>query len=386
MDEATRGVKSMMDAAIDARMPVMLVGAPGTGKTATVKQIAKERGYKLITLVGSRMDPTDISGLPKAAQMGEDENGQPIEATVYLSPYWQVEILKHKKVILFLDEFSNSSGAIQAAFLTILQDREFANGHAFPEETIIIGASNPAEEAADGYEMALPTTNRIFWISWNPTTESWIEGMLNGWGQELSEDEMKWKRKVASFIKDNPTYLHRPPTEAATVEAYGVRANNASEMEVFRSAWASRRSWDNLSRVLAKAPEEVYVQDSIAQGIVGYAATAAFREWLRKHDNISPADVLANPEAVDWKNLGINDANMVFRSLIEMIDEANALQIIHVFGVCADAGQANYGGPFVKELFNKVMAADMSAAAKAKHREACSKIIPKYNSVTKNSK
>lgn len=378
MDEATRSTKAMLDAAIDARMPAMLVGAPGTGKTATVKQIAKDRGYKLITLVGSRMDPTDVAGLPKAASLGVDENDEPIEATVYLSPKWEVEILRHKKVILFLDEWSNSSGAVQAAFLTILQDREFPNGHAFPDETIVIGAMNPAEEAADGYEMALPTTNRIFWINWEPTVASWLDGMSSAWGADVSEEELRWKRKIVGFIKDNPTWLHQPPKDTETTEAYGMASKTASSMEVFRNAWASRRSWDNLSRVLAHAPEAVYVQDTISQGIVGFPATSAFREWLRQNDTISPHEVLADPQAVDWKNLSVNDANLVFRALIEMINEENALDVIRVFDACADAGRASFGGAFVKELFNKCVNDSFTAEAKAKHRAACAALAPKY--------
>lgn len=389
-DNATLATKKLLDAAIDARMPVMLVGAPGTGKSATVKQIARDRGYELITLVGSRMDPTDVAGLPKAAQVevGEGEERHTVEATVYLAPDWQVRILTKRKVILFLDEYSNSSGAVQAAFLTILQDGEFPNGEKIPEETIIIGASNPAEEAADGYEMALPTTNRIFWISWSPTLDAWVKGMLNGWGQELPEEEMKWKRKIASFIKDNPTWLHQPPKDATSVETYGLNPNSSSDMEVFRYAWASRRSWDNLSRVLAHAPQDdTFVQDSIAQGIVGYAASADFRNWLRKHDNISPADVLADPKSVDWKKVSVDDANLIFRSIIEMIDEDTSAQAIEVFSVVADSGRAALAGTFVKDLMDAAMGIGkkFSAQTKAQNKLALSKVIPKYHGISTHS-
>lgn len=244
-----------------------------------------------------------------------------------------------------------------------------------------MGASNPVDEAADGYEMALPTTNRIFWISWNPTKDEWCRGMRTAWGADIPEDELRWKQRIATFIDDNPTWLHRAPVDSPTTEAYGLNMNNASDMEVFRSAWASRRSWDNLSRVLSKAPEDVFVQDSIAQGIVGFAATTAFREWLRKNDNISPADVMKDPSSVDWKNLSVNDATLVFRSLLEMINEDTALAVINVFSVCADQGRANLAVPYVKEVLTKVMGPEMSAQAKVKHRQACAAIIPKYESV-----
>ena len=136
-------------AAMESRMPTMIGGAPGTAKTATIRSIAEEMGYELLTVIGSQMDPTDIVGLPQGQEVGKAENGEPIYATVNLSPWWQARILLKKKVILFLDEFSNTSGAVRASMLTLLQNREFPNGQVMPDETIVIGAMNPADQAAD---------------------------------------------------------------------------------------------------------------------------------------------------------------------------------------------------------------------------------------------
>lgn len=46
------------------RLTPMLVGEPGTGKTATIKSLFRERGYTVITLIGSQMDRTDLAGIP----------------------------------------------------------------------------------------------------------------------------------------------------------------------------------------------------------------------------------------------------------------------------------------------------------------------------------
>ncbi len=360
-DTITESVTTMLEAAAQARVPVMLVGSPGTGKTATVRALAKRIGYELITLVGSRMDATDIAGLPKGEVVGTDEDGKEIYATVNLSPQWQVDILKLKKVILFLDEFSNTTPSVRAAMLTLLQDREFANGHKFPKETIVIGAMNASAEAADGYEMDLPTNNRLFFISWNPTTPSWVEGMLNAWGREdVPEGEMKWKRLIARFIKENPGWLHRQPEDTATNEVYGLDQNNINDMEVFRSAWASRRSWDNLSRILGGIEGDddaaKYVQDSIAQGVIGYAASAAFRDWLHVNSNATykPADVLKDPSIVDWATMSINDANMLLRNIVDGISIKNSEQVIAVFQSIADADMHSIGGPFFLEMMHEV--------------------------------
>ena len=44
--------------------PVALISQPGQGKTAVVYALAAERGYEVITIVGSQKDRTDITGLP----------------------------------------------------------------------------------------------------------------------------------------------------------------------------------------------------------------------------------------------------------------------------------------------------------------------------------
>ena len=38
----------------------MLVSSPGKARTATIRQIAKDMGYNIITIVASRMDAQDI--------------------------------------------------------------------------------------------------------------------------------------------------------------------------------------------------------------------------------------------------------------------------------------------------------------------------------------
>ena len=384
MDTVNLMTMGAMKAAVEARVPVMLVGAPGTGKTETVRQLADDMGYKLITVVGSQMDPTDIVGLPKGERLGETEDGTPIYGTVNLSPWWQVEILRKKKVLLFLDEFSNTSGATRASMLTMLQNREFPNGHTMPPETIVIGAMNPTDQAADGYELDLPTTNRIFFIPWKPSNDSWMEGMLNAWGKEASAAEMKWRKKIVGFIRDSPGSLHREPSEVNSAEAYGADHNDPVEAEVIRYAWASRRSWDNLSRVLAAAPEDVSIQDMIAQGLVGYAAAAKFRDWLRKHDNITPEEVLEDPSVVDWKNINPNDLALILRSITDGLNEENFPKAVEVFKRVSIEGRAADGARYVQDVLTSIRNTK-DAKLREEHRALAMDMIKHYQDVAAQS-
>jgi len=352
-------------AAIEARVPTMLVGAPGVGKTATIRSMVKSMDYHLITLLGSQMDPTDITGLPKGEIIANDEEGNPLWGTVYLAPWWQVQIIRRKKVVLFLDEFSNTSSAVRASMLTLLQNREFPNGEKMPDETIVIGAMNPTDQAADGWELDKPTTNRLLFLVWKSPRDDWYSGMLNAWGEEVSEDETYWRRRIVSFLKDNPSFLHKENNEMeGTPEAHGVNVNDPSEAEVLRYAWSSRRSWDNLSRILAFVDrKDAALQDEIASGLVGRSSTVEFRDWILQNEIIDPAAVLRDPKMVDWANVDVSEANIIFRAVVELINVKTWRQTLTLLDVIADANAEALVTSYMTEIVQKIMAASKVGGA-----------------------
>ena len=369
-----------------ARMPAVLVGPPGVGKTAKLYELARRMGYELITLVGSQLDPTDIVGLPKGELMGKTEDGKDIYGTVNLSPWWQVQILRNKKVILFLDEMSNTSSATRASMLTMLQSREFPNGQKMPSDTIIVGAMNPTEQAADGYDLDAPTTNRINFIVWSPSVEEWKNGMLIAWGKKVTPAELEWRSLVVRFIEDSPASLQKLPAGTVnTPESFGVNPNDASEMEVLRYAWPSRRSWDNLSRVLAKSPDNKVVQDTLAQGIVGYEQAAKFRDWLNRNSKISPGQLLANPKSVNWKLASVDQSNFLLRSVIDSIhDKKTSVQAINVFEEIVRQKMQGIAAGYMKELNGKVTQSTLDRDTIEKNRIRMNSLAQAFASVAKN--
>lgn len=382
--------------AMKARMPVMLVGAPGVGKTETFRSIAKKMGYSLKTLIGSQLDPTDLAGLPHGEVVGTREDGSPIMGTVNLAPAWQIFIMKHKKVILFLDEFSNTSSAVRASMLTMLQNREFPNGDVMPRETIIVGAMNPSSQAADGYELDLPTTNRILFIPWNPSINNWYEGMLNCWGHKVgstnayghtvTEEEMKWRRKIVAFIRDNPSYLHKEPANVESTEVFGVNRKDESEMEVLRSSWASRRSWDHLAEVLGEETTgDAFVQDILMQGTIGYASSAKFRDWLIQNDDISPDEVIANPKDFDYASLEVDKSNALLRAVVDKVTDENLDNVIQIFLLMVKNKKGHLAGPFVKSFLDAATTKSANVKNIKENATKITKIIGKLSPYIKNS-
>src|SRR5947208_16842687 len=50
--------------AVTARVPVLLWGAPGTGKTSAIRAMAAAAGWACETVIASIREPSDFAGLP----------------------------------------------------------------------------------------------------------------------------------------------------------------------------------------------------------------------------------------------------------------------------------------------------------------------------------
>src|SRR5690242_12406754 len=60
--------RALLAAAVDANRPVLLMGAPGTAKTAMVEDLAAKRGAYLEIVIASAQDPTTILGIPMPSE------------------------------------------------------------------------------------------------------------------------------------------------------------------------------------------------------------------------------------------------------------------------------------------------------------------------------
>lgn len=91
--------------------PVVLVSQPGQGKTAVVYALAAERGYDVITIVGSQKDRTDITGMPTLVDFTvtrPDGTVDTVRQVEYAVEKWQRTVMENKRVVVFLDELNTA--------------------------------------------------------------------------------------------------------------------------------------------------------------------------------------------------------------------------------------------------------------------------------------
>ncbi|EUA17503.1 ATPase associated with various cellular activities AAA_5 domain protein [Mycobacterium xenopi 3993] len=50
-----------------------------------------------------------------------------------------------------------------------------------PATVRMIAAANPPEQAAGGYDLEPPLSNRFCHVGFTPSVDEWLDGMATGW-------------------------------------------------------------------------------------------------------------------------------------------------------------------------------------------------------------
>lgn len=140
-----------------SRYPFLLMSPPGFGKTTIIKNWAAANGYHCEILNGARFEPEAIEGY--------QVNEPGCESLVHKNPSWFSRIWEnHNKGIpsvLFEDELSGARIQTQNAMLNLNFDRTIGENKYLPEDTIIIAASNYADNISSTNKIISANLNRF---------------------------------------------------------------------------------------------------------------------------------------------------------------------------------------------------------------------------------
>lgn len=368
-------------------MPVALIGEPGIGKTASLLALAEEMGYEGVeVIIGSQLTPEMISGIPSVGEtkfLDADGSEVMIPTVTYLNEHFQVEILRKKKVILLLDEYSNSPAGVQAAMLRLLNERVFPDGSPVPPETAIVLATNSARSSVNPALIAPPTQNRIAWLPVSQNLKDWTEGMLEKWGQPMMKNERNIRKMVAKYLEGNPGAFQERNRDERQNNFDSKMDENSKDAALY--AWRSPRSWDNLIMALARLPHDdaeffrkhAKIQ---AESIIGVLGLNDFNDALESYigthiqgalETMSVQEMFDNPEEVA-RRAGDNDANLtsavgarVQKYYMDVLEAYNAnktpetkgkmieatAQVASLLFALADRGSPAYSPVFRPTLF-----------------------------------
>lgn len=313
------------DGSLTPGMPVTMIGEPGIGKTASLLALAEEMGYEGVeVIIGSQLTPEMVSGIPSVGEttfLDKDGTEVKIPTVTYLNERFQVEIMRKKKVILLLDEYSNSPAGVQAAMLRLLNERVFPDGSPVPDETAIVLATNSARSSVNPALIAPPTQNRISWLPVKQNLKDWTEGMVEKWGKPMMKNERNIRKMVAKYLEGSPGAFQERNRDERLNSFESTMDDNSKDAVTY--AWRSPRSWDNLIMALAKLPHDnaayfrkhAYMQGESIIGVLGMNDFAdALESYIGTYINgaletMSVQEMFANPREVA-RRAGDNDANL----------------------------------------------------------------------------
>jgi len=278
---ATETTVEALGVAVAARVPVLLWGAPGTGKTSAIRALSRELAWPCETVIASIREPSDFAGLPVVA----DGN------VVFAPPVWARRLAEVDEGILFLDEISTAPPAVQAALLRVVLERVVGDLE-LPDGVVVIAAANPPEMAADGWDLSAPLANRFCHLDWPVEAQAFAEGLTAGWGAPVvprlpdgwGSQLGVGRGLVAAFVSVRPSLTVAMPKDGTTAGR----------------GWPSPRSWEMTALLWTAATvsgASEQARAALVMGSVGQGTGLEFLNWASEMDLPDPEEVLANPGA-----------------------------------------------------------------------------------------
>lgn len=295
---------------------VVVVGAPGIGKTEVIKSFARkeakllnrefvdlreaddkeidniiaqpQRYYVFIRVLATHIFPEDVNIPKQLAQSGNYVEFLPPKMLYILT-------LKQIAGLLFVDELSNVQREDQLAmFYSFLLEKEFGWGARLSPGVKIIAAANDQDWSEIVKPLPKPLRNRmvIIYVS-PPTTEEWIQYMVEKYGDE-------WEKLVGTYLRVFKEDMLQPPED---------------DWENFPTP----RSWTQLATLLKRyenTSEEF--KEALIYGSVGYKVGVKFATIYKQKKNIEKilADILSNPEL--FNEVKIEDRVLIISHLASL--------------------------------------------------------------------
>ena len=265
---------------ISAKLPVLIRGRHGVGKSEVVYMIADTLTLPVVERRASQMTEGDLLGLPDTADTSI--NGR--KATTWNAPDWLVTACE-QPVVLFLDEVDRATMEVRQGLFELTDSRKINGWHLHPE-TIIIAAVNGGEHGAQYQvgEMDPAELDRWTVFDVEPSDEDWLK-----WANKRV-DGVVW-----DFVNQNRQHLeHKGDFEPNKV-------------------YPSRRSWKRFNDTAAPAAvfDEGGDQDllfNLANAFLGFEAAVSLKDFVVNYQwQVTIEDLLDAGQIDKTAEWGIND-------------------------------------------------------------------------------
>lgn len=242
--------------AVQKKVPAMMWGPPGVGKSSVIHQIAKELDYKMVDLRLAQLEPTDLRGVP----MPNRETGR---AEWLFPKFWPARNAEGNGTegpgIIFLDEIEKAPVSVKNASLQLVLDRRVGD-YVLPDDWAIVCAGNREEDGCFSAPLGSALSNRMMHLEVEPDVDAWAAWARSN---KVVED-------IIGFVHFKPELLYKNTEE---------------------HAFPSPRSWDMASRLIEGAKNKKERKEMLAAS-VGKGAAQEFTVWSEIYRDVDVAGIL----------------------------------------------------------------------------------------------
>ncbi len=163
-------LNTFLQSSIKHHRPVLIVSAPGCGKSDIVAQACKDAGARLIISHPVVSDPTDYKGLPFV-----------VDGHAEFLPFGDLRALCEttEETVFFLDDLGQAAPSVQAAAMQLLLARRI-NGHKVSDTVTFIAATNRRQDKAGVQGILEPVKSRFASIvTLVPNVQDWSSWALS---------------------------------------------------------------------------------------------------------------------------------------------------------------------------------------------------------------
>lgn len=255
---------ALLEHAIPAGQPVIVVGAPGLGKTDVVEASAAKVGHDCIVSHPAVEDPTDSKGLPFASADGK---------SAHWLPYGDMLTLLHckKPTVAFMDDFGQAPPSVQAAKMQLILGRRL-NGMRLPDHVTFVAATNRREDRSGVSGILEAVKSRFMIVHVGVDADDWL-----AWAQQANIEPV-----VMAYIAHVPSALHE----------FEPKADIA--------AYPCPRGWGlHVNRVMKMGLPPV-LEGAALEGCIGKGQAVQFAAFVRLFRELVSADeVFNNPDGAE---------------------------------------------------------------------------------------
>ena len=253
-----------------ARIPVLLRGRHGIGKSQVVYQFADKVELPVVERRASQMTEGDLLGIP--SQESFDVNGH--SASRFRPFSWLVQACT-EPVVLFFDEIDRAVLEVRQGIFELTDSRKLAGWKLHPDTIIFAAINGGSSEGGSSYqvgEMDPAELDRWSVFDVDPSFDDW-KTWAKGKVQEAIIDFLSRETKFLEYTGE-----HNPGT-----------------------VYPSRRSWERLSitsnnlldeYLSTKSEETLQVIYNASTSFVGLQAAVSFADYLKNCERkVSVKDV-----------------------------------------------------------------------------------------------